>query len=239
MKKALLTNTFLMALTMLYAGNVCAQEKAKQPSFKKEILFKIHDIKPNKDEQGFVKDCGYSLTVYNRTDTDMEAATLDLSWNDNDGNQLVEQDIVTDDEGKQKFDGRMKTKNKVISSFVDIPRTSAYEQVTLDLTAKTEKCYLLLGDVKYRVTSCKLIDKEILDTDKKAKNRKKETCANMFKFVSVTNPEYYKEFQPVSHEDQAAQAEQQKVQELDKIENINNEILKNFDETKSVLSEIK
>lgn len=237
MKKALLINTFLMAATIFYAGNVCAQNNSQpHQNSKSEILFKIHDVKPNKDDKGFVKDCGYSLTVYNRTNHDIDKAAIDVSWADNEGNQVIEQDIVKDKDGNSIFDGRMATKNKVISAFIDIPRTSAFEQVTLNLAAKTEKCYLLMGDVKFRVTSCKMIDK---DATSKKSIIKQETCAGMFKFISSTNPEYYKEFQPVSHEDQVSQAEKQKAQQMEKLENVNNEIIKNYDETKRVLSEIK
>ena len=237
MKKALLTNTFLMAAAVFYAGNTYAQNNDQaQQSSKSEILFKIHDIKPNKDDKGFVKDCGYALTVYNRTNSDIDKAALDVSWPDNEGNQVIEQDIVKDKDGKSKFDGRMGVKNKVISAFIDIPRTSAFEQVTLNLTAKTEKCYLLMGDVKFRVTSCKMIDK---DASVKKSRIKQETCASMFKFISPTNPEYYKEFQPVSHEDQVSQAEKLKAQQMEKLEQLNNQIIKNYDETKKVLSEIK
>ena len=187
MKKALLINTVFMTGIVFLADGAVAQNAVNntQNVQKKEILFKIHDIKPNKDEQGFIKDCSYTLTVYNRTDSEVDAASLDLSWADNDGNYIIEQDIVSDENGAQKFDGRMKVGNKSVNTFVDVPAIPTYSQVSINATAKTEKCYLLLGNVNYRVTSCKLAKRDNLGT---AGVNSSETCGKMFRYVPVTDP---------------------------------------------------
>lgn len=237
MKNTLLFNTLLMAATALYAGNVSAQKAdIPAPQSDKEILFKIHDVKPNKDEEGFVKDCSFTLTVYNRTDTDIEAAAIDLVWPDNDGNYVVAQDIVTDENGDKKFDGRMRTNNKTITTFVDIPQVSSYTQVSVPVTAKTEKCFLLLGTLNYRATSCKMAKRNVMDSASKGKA---ESCSKMFRYVPINDPEYYKEFKPVSYVEQVSSEEKQKLKDLENIDRINNEILGNFESTKRVLEKIR
>ena len=237
MKNTLLLNTFLMAATALYAGNVYAQDaQPQEPAAEKEILFKIHDVKPNKNEEGYVKDCSYTLTVYNRSDMEIDSASLDLSWNDNDGNYLIEQDIVTDENGEKTFDGRMRISNKTISTFIDVPQVPTYSQVSVSATAKTEKCFLLLGNVNYRVTSCKLLKRDALGS---AANAGSESCSKMFRFVPVTDPEYYKEFKPISYSAQVSAAEQQKIRDLEEIERTNAEILNNFDETRKIVNGIR
>ena len=238
MKKALLINTVLMTGIAFFADGAVAQKTVNntQNAQNKEILFKIHDVKPNKDEQGFIKDCSYTVTVYNRTDSEVDAASLDLSWADNDGNYVIEQDIVTDEKGEQKFDGRMKVGNKSVNTFIDVPSIPTYSQVSINATAKTEKCYLLLGNVNYRVTSCKMAKRDNLGT---ASVNSSENCGKMFRYVPVTDPEYYKEFQPVSYEAQQLEKETRKNRDLENIEKTHGEILGNYDNARNILSQIK
>jgi len=234
MKKNLLIGTFLMSGAALFANSVFAQ-KAELPAMvsNQQILFKINDVKPVKNEDGLITDCEYNIVLYNRTNSEIESAGMDLSWADDAGNYVLEPVEGGDDPSKN----RIKSNNATVTSFVDIPTIKPYSQYTVKATAKTSKCFLLLGNVNYKVTSCRMANTQT--TVGKPAAGVSESCARLFKYVSVQNPEYYRGFKPISFEDQENQNANKLQRDLENLSNSQQEIIDVFDRTKNILSTIK
>ena len=240
MKKTFLLTTLLMAAAA-FSTNANAQYDDGR---NKEILFKIHDIKANKDEDGLVKDCSFFVTFFNRTDHEIDSASLDLSWLDNTGNYIIEQANPTNEEevASSEKKAKIKAQEKLVSTFVDVPNIYPYNQGTIPATLKSEKCFLLINDVQFKVTSCRLKnngDNGPAMLSNSTNERNIESCSKLFKFVSPQDPQYYQEFKSIS----VAEQEQNKVNEqkyqLDNIESKYHNITSNLDSAQAILNDLK
>ena len=71
---------FLSVLGMVMAG--CVSAANAQQSAQENILFKIHDVQPVKNADGAVVACDFDTTLYNRSNSALRAAVLNLTWTD-------------------------------------------------------------------------------------------------------------------------------------------------------------
>ncbi len=169
------------------------------------VLYKVHDIKPVTNADGLIVACDLSATFYNRTGADIANANLDIVWQD----EVVADAIET--EKKVERPARLSLRERIASATekldsknltlsLNLPMLGNNKQITLNSKIRTDKCFLLLGDAEARVNNCSM------------NGSKEGNCKGMFQFVSVTDPQYYTEFQSLSLEEQREQemSEQEK-----------------------------
>ena len=46
------------------------------------VLFKVHDIKPLKNRDGKITNCEFNITFFNRSNKNVDNATVNLTWKD-------------------------------------------------------------------------------------------------------------------------------------------------------------
>ena len=128
--------------------------------------------------------------------------------------------LVKDEKkAEQKKSGRSysKTENVTppsVSTSIDVPQIEPFTQVTVRNRLQSDRCFLLIGDVKSSATNCSVIaaaSKERVSPV--STNNKGGNCDGLFKFVSPTDPEYYREFKPVSYEEDKALSENKRAQD--------------------------
>lgn len=180
------------------------------------VLFKIHDIVPVKDNNGNVVSCDLGATFYNRTATEVSNAAINLVWQDE-----VVSDAIDEEDRANQESLRLSRRNlsryntatysdKNVMLNLKLPPLKPYQQVTLKSKVNTDRCFLLLNDMEVEVLNCN-------NGGTAAGIGSNASCDNLFRFVSVKNPEYYTEFQVIS-------PEEQKQQEMTKFEEEKREI---------------
>lgn len=254
MSKKFLLGTFLSAMAVFTMNAANAADEAEAPKVK-EILFKIHDIKPNKNKDGLVKSCNFFVTFYNRTDFVLDGATLDLSWKDDTGNYIIEQnkkalaesdDEYAEDNTKKtpvtEDNSTIRSEVKNVSTFVEMPALTPYTQGTVAARLNSEKCFLLFEETNFRVTSCNLKNQENSGSktlSNSTNERSVESCSRMFRYVSPKDPEYYREFKAVSVAEQQKLLQDATQEEVDKIETKYQGVIANMDSANNILSNIR
>lgn len=199
----------------LLAGNAAADDNS--------ILFKIHDITPVRNSDGLVTSCDVGATFYSRLQNDVSNVSLRLSWIDD-----VVNETIAREERAQKEATRLRrttsrystasfnSKNIVLN--LKLPTIRPDQQVTLKTKVNTDRCFLLMNDPEISVTNC--------GTGNSAANKNSGvSCANMFRFVSVKDPEYYTEFQSISLEELKKQEEIELVEQKNEIDKAFNEAI--------------
>lgn len=184
------------------------------------VLFKIHDIAPVKNADGLISACEFGATFYNRTGLDVSNVDLKLTWEDDTLNQIKDDEkknaiMEENDDGyfsmsKYNANANANTGEEVgnpndVTMGLRLPPLKAYKQISLKSKVNTDKCFLLMGDVKVDVSSCKKGETEVT------------ICRDLFKYVSVKDAEYYTDFQVISADELKSQEvtlEQQQKQEL-------------------------
>lgn len=199
-----------------------------------EILFKIHDVVPEKDVDGKVLYCNVGATFFNRTSVDVSNVALSLLWNDEVIGETIDQEERADKEQRRTNPNAARSRystsgftSKTVSLQLKLPPLKSMQQVSLKTKVDTDRCFLLLNDMDIKVTNCGTA----------AMNGKvsRQGCDNLFRYVSPMNAEYYTEFKEVSLEQQlmeedkafdAAEKELDKVYQetLDTIKNITAEV---------------
>jgi len=253
MNKKFLLSTVLSAIAAFTIGTAKADEFSPKT---KEILFKIHDITPNKNKDGIVKSCNFFVTFYNRTDHSLDNATLDLSWKDSTGNYIITQnnkDIANrmEENGetpsfKTADNSSIKAEVKNVGTFLEMPALEPYTQGTVAARLNSEKCFLLFEDLNYRVTSCNIKNQNVQSDQGANKSfansteeRSIESCSRLFKYVSPKDAEYYREFKAVPVAEQQKMLENAAVEDLEKIETKFNGVISNLEKTNNVLDNIR
>lgn len=230
---------FLSVLGMVMAG--CVSAANAQQSAQENILFKIHDVQPVKNADGAVVACDFDTTLYNRSNSALRVAVLNLTWTDETVTALVNDEK----KAEQKKSGRSysKTENVTppsVSTSIDVPQIEPFTQVTVRNRLQSDRCFLLIGDVKSSATNCSVIaaaSKERVSPV--STNNKGGNCDGLFKFVSPTDPEYYREFKPVSYEEDKALSENKRAQDRRDINTQYDAVVTEINKVSKVLSEIK
>lgn len=164
------------------------------------VLFKIHDVFPEKDASGKVLYCNAGATFFNRTKADIANAALTLKWTDDVIGEMIEQEERADRENrrsnskgpKSRYSTSDFAKQEVLLS-VKLPPMKVNQQVSLKTKVDTDRCFLLLNDMDVSIDNCGTAGLN----DKSAR----KGCENMFRYVSPKMPDYYTEFKEISQEE--------------------------------------
>ena len=250
LKRALLGSVSL-ALSVA-AFTVQAQEAAVQEDTTKPraVLFKVHDIKPVENAEGVITECDFLVTFYNRTTDSFRDAKVEMGWTDNVTDRYVVEEEEKAEPERVTQVNRSSQRNKPVSlgeftTTVDMPALGAYKQATVKGNVKTEKCFLLLDNLEFNVSSCNIIGKTESNTTNNNRrsrvtaNRSASECSNLFQYVDSKNPEYYDEFKNISYSEQERLLSNDKAQDTTEIDSSYETIVKNFEKAESVMNNIK
>lgn len=211
------------------------------------ILFKIHDITPVQNAEGLTSSCDFLVTFYNRTPDGMRFGKLDLGWVDNISDRYkIDEEKTNEQESTERSFNLVSRGNGNIEGSVkaniDMPPLGAYQQVSVKGHIKTEKCFLLLEPLQFKVTSCAIAeqnDQSSKQATRSASPRSAGECAGLFQFVDSQNPEYYDEFKEISYSEQEASLNREKQTNLDEINTKYNKIVNTFEQANSILRNIQ
>lgn len=219
-----------MALSFLMVSGVKAQNAAPTTDNQEEeqassdteaILFRIENIEPIVNKDGLTDQCSYMMTVYNRTDKTVKNADLTLVWKDKIGDKYKIQ-------GNEIKAASAEDAVHVITTDVSIDNIAPRTQKSFANKVTTDRCYLLLDNVEFKVSSC------VVDGAQKDSG-----CGNKFNYIDSKNPEYYSEFKDVPASVLAKQAEEEKERELAKVSDTVKSITETMDATEAELEKIK
>lgn len=203
------------------------------------VLFKIHDITPLKNEDGVVSDCEFSLTLYNRSPKNIDAATMRLSWTDEGVSDVIDEEdkksieeiaeqqpaparrvrgrrLLNDASNVQK----PKTEDfvsRTLATSVALPKIKPFRQVSLKSKIKSDRCFLMMTDAVYSFTTCNITSAEDEKSSRRSFSSRGEgdtACQSLFRFVSPRDPEYYREFQKVSFNEEAQQKKEARAKDI-------------------------
>ncbi len=242
--KKILYSTLLLA-GVAFIPN--AQAETETVSSKpRSVLFKIHEVKPVIDAQGLITDCDFIVTVYNRTDDSLQPSKIEMGWTDNisatyfsDENKISSQDA----NGK-----KMRSKEQNVASLgdvttvVDIPALGSYKQASVKASVKTEKCFILIDNLKFNVSACGFVGKDE-DANLRRRNRNNNSasqeCVNLFEYIDSANPEYYSEFKNISFSEQEKQMADDAKQDISDLEKQYNKVIKSFEKVEKIIGNIQ
>lgn len=208
--------------TVLFAGTVWAAPREETASTNEAVLFKIHDIVPEKDSDGKVIHCNIGATFFNRTKIDISNAALTLLWDDE-----VIADTIDQEERAAKEQQRVNSRaaksrystagftDKNVKASLKLPPLKSGQQVSLKTKVITDRCFLLLNDMEVKVSNC--------GTASMNEKVSRGGCNNLFSYVSPKMQEYYMEFKQISPAEQMAMEDD----ELDVVKKEMNAVLEN------------
>ena len=195
------------------------------------ILFRIENIKPVVDKDGLTTQCQFMITVYNRMDKEVKEATLDLNWADN----ISQKYKIVDEEVALETNKEKTVTN--ISKSVILDAILPHKQKTFEETVDTDKCYLLLDQLDYKVSSCIFEGDKVVMKDNKLQSA--GACAQSFNYINSQNPEYYSEFKDVPDSVLEGQAEDQKNNNLKEIDEVHKQAMDALDTLGQTLEKIQ
>jgi hypothetical protein len=246
-KKALYSTLMLACATMITSAQAQTTTEATTTTKPSAVLFKIHEIKPVVNTEGVVTNCDFMVTFYNRTTKGLRPAKIEMGWTDNVSNRYeidAEYKETTKVEEKRVASSR-KQDEKLgdILTSVDMPSLGSYKQATVKASVATEKCFLLLDNVSYRVATCSIVEEgEDNNTSRRrsaGRNNASAECVNLFEYVDSSNPEYHDEFKTISFSEQERIMLEDRKQDVSTLENSYNEIVKNFEKVEKTISNIQ
>lgn len=215
------------------------------------VLFKIHDIKPLKDENGIITDCEFGVTLYNRSPKSVDAATINLSWLDEGVSNVIEieEELAVEEALKPKSKEVASLKQTVpmakTEDFVEtnlttslvLPQIKPFRQVSLKSKIKSDRCFLMIGDADFSFSTCNITEPTSASIKRlsAAKSSADTGCKALFRFVSPRDPEYYREFQKVSFNEDQQRKEEQRAKEISEMETTYKKMIKDLDHISEVL----
>ena len=214
--KFLISTMILGAL--LTAGAAFAAPDNEDNNDSDVVLFKIHNIIPEKNEDGKVLHCNINATFFNRTQSDIANTSLTLVWED----QVISDEIDQEERAEKQL-RRTKPKasvsryptsaltDRVVKTSLKLPPVKVNQQVSLKTKVDTDRCFLLLNDVDVVVNNCGTAGL----TGKTAKD-----CTNMFRYISPKMPEYYQEFKEITLDQQEALEDTEMAESLQKVDEL-------------------
>ncbi len=205
------------------------------------VIFKIHDIDPVL-ENGVVKGCNYTITLYNRTPMNFRTFTINLAWPDVVDERFkfdryVESILGVEEAEKQYELFSKEEAAKPAQTSVTVNAFGADKQISLRSYMDNEKCYLMLSDAQYTVSPCD-IARNMDTVGGFGLSAEQSICTNLFQFVSPKNPEYFGEFKKLSATEEARQSESAESRELSDIDVIINKIVENLGASDKTLTNI-
>ena len=200
-KAKLLTSVLVAPFLCATIANAEPETTADTPT--EVVLFKIHDIVPEKDPDGKVLYCNIGATFFNRTKTDLANVAMNLVWED----EVISETIELEERAlreKRRANPRATTSryptsalnDRTITMSLKLPPIKTNQQVSLKAKVSTERCFLLLNDMEINVSNCGSMD---------AAMKGSRDCNNLFRYISPKMPEYYQEFKEKSLEEEATE----------------------------------
>ncbi len=187
-----------LVATGAYAADRNAENKVATTG---EVLFKIHDIVPEVDENGNVIYCNVGATFFNRTNIDMANVALTLKWNDDVIGEIIDQEeraekemVRSNSNARRPRYSTSGTTAKTINASLKLPPLKSMQQVSLKTKVDTNRCFLLLNDMDIEFDNC--------GTASVGERMSAQGCSNLFQYVSPKMAEYYMEFKEISLEEQ-------------------------------------
>lgn len=244
MKKALYSTLMLACIAMMTPAQAQTSESTSKP---RAVLFKLHDIKPAMDTEGVITHCDFMATFYNRTEDSLRQARLELGWTDS----VTEKYKIGEEEKEEPNTTRSysnsRSRDKVLGEIlttVDMPALGSYKQVSVKGSVKTEKCFLLLDNLDFRVENCSLVSKNVENNDtknykSKASREALSGCASLFEYIDSKNPEYYDEFKAVSYSEQERLINDDRKKDVSDLENTYNEVVEKLKQAEDTINKIK
>ena len=222
------------------------------------VLFKIHDVVPLKNDEGIGTDCEFSFTLYNRSPKNIDDVKMNLSWLDDGISAVIDEedkqsieDTIADTKYKDYLNAdKIKAKQPKTENFVSrklttsivLPLIKPFRQISLKSKIKSDRCFLLLNDLNFSFDTCSVSEDK---SDKSARDRSfssavsvNNACVSLFKFVSPRDPEYYREFQKVSFNEEATKREETIKKDIDGLQKDYDSMISTLDEASSVLNVI-
>ena len=227
------------AFLAVLAGGVSVQASEADTSSREAILFKIHDITPVKNSEGEVVSCGYKATFYNRSSVNLSGAVIDLEWHDTAIADIVNQEKKEDAKENNRNINRARSAtervtDKDVTTSLEVPAVAPSTQVEVKSSVNTDRCFLLIEDVDYKVKSCN--SSGVASQGNRGENI---SCSGMFIYVSPKDAQYYLEFKAMSVAEQKSAEES----EIDKKKKQNEETYRKtltaLDAASNIMSAIK
>lgn len=228
-----ITSVFAFGMALCLTTASFAEEKNKEiekTSDADAILFRIENIKPLANDQGLTDRCSFLITVYNRMEKKIEKIDLDFRWKD----AIAKKYQIVDDD--VKVVENMKDAETYINKHVELEEVYPHQQKSFEEMVETDKCFLLLDQLEYKVNDC-IAEGDIIKT-KNNQKLNRGSCIERFNYINSKNPEYYSEFKDVPDSVLEQQAEEAKAHELSGIENAYNQALENLGKVKEELDKI-
>lgn len=137
------------------------------------VLFKVHDIKPLKNRDGKITNCEFNITFFNRSNKNVDNATVNLTWKDEAIGNVIE-----DEKELAKRKMEMENYNENGGAFAEpvsetegitpvslttsirIPPLQPYRQVSLKSKLASDRCFLMLNDAEFSLENCSAVDPE-------------------------------------------------------------------------------
>ena len=251
--------TFVFGSTMAIAADGNAEDDSKNEfsskiaSGESIVLYKIHDIKALKSENGETSECEFSLTLYNRSPKTVEAATINLTWDDEGIADVIDKEARMDLEEEKPVNeqlaelqdqANLKTEDivsKDLTASVILSKIKPFRQITLKSKIKSDRCFLMLENARATFSLCSVTESDEGGSPKAMGNVSQgaNDCDSLFRFVSPKDPEYYREFQKVSFNEEATRREEERKKSIDEIETQYNKILQDANNISTVLESMK
>ena len=195
----------ILSLTVLLSSKavVAAPKDASVDEINEVVMFKIHDVIPEKDVDGKVLYCNIGATFFNNTKINISNAALTLSWEDEVISETIDQEERAEKEMKRRNANAPRSRystagftSSSIRASLKLPPLKVGQQVSLKTKVDTDRCFLLLNDMDINVNSC-----GTAGMDGKVSRK---GCKDLFRYVSPKMEEYYVEFKEVSPAEERA-----------------------------------
>lgn len=153
------------------------------------VIFRIENIEAVENKEGIVSQCEFLFTVYNRRDKGIQEAIINLYFPDNidDKYKIVDNEV--------KVEQNQNGEKRGVMTSVEIKDLPPHQQKSFKEVVNTDKCFLLLDQLEYNVSSCLEDGEEVQYRNNKRVNN--GSCSNVFDYINSQNPEYYSEFKDV------------------------------------------
>lgn len=228
---------FVGALGLFFIANVnnavaqaqVATSTVEDPA----ILFKIHDIKPVLSSEGQTTSCDFVATFFNRSGESLNGASIDLTWEDQSIKSLMDEEKKDGSNSNRRTSSVVRNTADSVTTNIEIPAIKPMSQAVVRTRLQSDRCFLLLSDLKLRVRSCNIASQS------RSGSRSATVCANLFKFVSPDSQEYYREFNPVSIQEEESKNMNEKERVKKEINEDYSKTVAEFERASQLLKEIR
>ena len=219
------------------------------------VLFKIHDVKPIKNDDGVITDCEFGMTLYNRSPKSVDAATINLSWVDKGVADVIatEESLEVEETLRPKSKKNASLKQSVsmsktadfvvpdLTTSVSLPQIRPFRQVSLKSKIQSDRCFLLIENADFSFSECRVTEPSVSTAKRLTASRGAgdSGCKSLFRFVSPRDPEYYREFQKVAFNEEQKRKEELRKKELGEMETAYKKMMDDLTSIVNILGEGK